>query len=80
MQTSLADRHRKEPEERRPLEVPGQGPPRLQKQIGFRNAVLSKPVDEQVVSFDHGHLHLRYEQVCVLTRVSHERDTFLVAR
>ena len=71
----FADRRGQEVEEHRPLVVPGQRSTRLSDEIGLRNAVLPEPVDEAVVSLEHGDVHLRDQKVDILARVADERET-----
>jgi len=71
---------REEVEQREPLVVPRQRPPRLFEEVRLGDPVFAQPVDQPVVRLDHRDLHLRDQQVHVLPRVADQRHPFLVAR
>src|SRR5437879_8329245 len=58
--------------------MPRQCPTRLGDEIGLRNAVLTEPFNEAVVSLQHGDVHLRDQKVDILAWVADQRDAFLV--
>src|SRR2546422_11672903 len=58
--------------------MPGQGATRLGNEIDVRNAVLAEPVNEAVMSLEHGDMHLGDQKVDILAWVADQRDAFLV--
>src|SRR2546430_8823513 len=58
--------------------MPRKCPTRLGDKIGLRDAVLAEPVNEAVMSLEHGDMHLGDQKVDILARVADQRDAFLV--